>query len=156
MGFVSPDKIDQTRRAHAGAPDRVDHRIVGGKKRLARRDAESRAVLPGDVGRDRFELVRSHIIGGGIDEITRKENAFRDAAHFFTVDIGRQHKACDVLLGFARTRAIAIKGIGPDRPGKGRAFTGECVRHISERIDSGGQFLGEEGQGMRISPCAQP
>ncbi len=153
MALVAPGEIDQTRLARTGAADRVDQRIVGFEERIAGDHGDAGVERLGHLARGLFEIGRPHVVGRRVDQIAREEHAFGETRDQRAVDALGQHEARLVLA--RGLLAVAVEGVGADRPRIGGAGAGERGRDIGERIDAGRQALGERGERMRVAAGAE-
>ena len=147
---AAPADVDQPRRAHTRAADRVDERVVGLEQRVAHGHREFRVMAFGQSLCRGRELHRSHIVGRCVDEIAAEEHAFGNARGFFAVDAVGQHQ---FRLG-AIVLAVARKAVEAENPGQRGAPT-DIVRHIAEPIGAGVELLGESRRRQRIAALAE-
>ena len=144
---VAPGEVDEARRARErrGGADGMDQREAVGKKAFADDLGEDGAVAQRQIAGGFGKLRRPEVVGGGVDEIARQEDAVGDAADFSRIDVDREHEAA------RRRRILAIAGeaIGAERPGE--AGQRRIVEAGGEAIGTGRQ-LGRQGAGEKRRP----
>src|SRR5687767_6165073 len=135
MRRLAPGDVDRARCAARRAADRMNERKVLFEQIVAHDRVPARA-MPGREGkRCVFELLRPHVVGRRIDQVTGKADALYNAGQVVAVDTCGYFEA--KLLGVGR--AIAGEAIGAQREGEG-AETG-IVWRVGEAIAAFGQEI---------------
>ena len=114
--LVAPANIDETRLAAAGAPDRMDRRIILGEQRITRDHAVLRAGILGHRDRRLGEFRGPEIGGRRVDQIARETHRIREPLGEAAVRALGPYQPRPVFLLFV---AVQGEGIGAERPAQG-------------------------------------
>ncbi len=152
-GGLAPDQLDQSRRARAGAADRVDRRVVLGEQRIALDRAELGAIARRDRARGIGELGRAEIRGGRVDQIARQPDRLGD-------DIGAPDPGAlvegETRLGLPMIcLPVAIEPIAGERPAERCLGAIELALARFEIPGPGRQPIPKRGEIPRLRRIAQ-
>ena len=137
MVGLSPDQIDQPRCARRGAADGMDHRIIGLQQIIAADHADIGAKLVGQRASGILDLLRAHVIGGRIDQITAHEHGFGHGRDGMSIHTFGHDKLAGRLIGLF----VTGEAIGAEREGQHGLFgIGPAA---VEPVLSGRQELGQ-------------
>ena len=146
----APGQIDQARRARRAHAHRMDQRIILFQQRFADDLRKLRLVTLRQFARGGCELLRTQIVGRGVDEIARQENAIDDTADLCSVDTLGQNQT----RRRARLGAITIEAIGAERPAKRRKRRIDPVGQRPVAVHALRQTLAEQSQRQGIARFA--
>jgi hypothetical protein len=120
---VAPAEIQQARRLRPGSADRVDRAVTGRKQRRANDLHQLRAVPAGQRGRLAGELLRTHVRGRGVHQVSSQCIRLASPAHEADVRPLRRGQR-DRAQRCRPRRAIPVEAIAAQEPAKQRPGCG--------------------------------
>src|SRR5207248_1502910 len=96
------------------------------------------------------------VIGRRIDQIARKEHAFRNARHQVSILAIRYDQPRLFLGSFPGTVPVPVETVSSNRPGIERPRAAKSLRYTHQSINSGWQPFRKQRQRMGIASGSQP